>query len=50
MKRLIAFAPLVVLVAGVALFGLYALSRPTARVTPDALVGQPWPGIALAAG
>ena len=48
MKRWIAFAPLVVLVAGVALFGLYALGRPTARVTPDALVGQPLPGIALA--
>jgi cytochrome c biogenesis protein CcmG/thiol:disulfide interchange protein DsbE len=48
MKRWIALAPLVVLAAAVALFALYALNRPTARVTPDALVGRPAPVIALA--
>jgi cytochrome c biogenesis protein CcmG/thiol:disulfide interchange protein DsbE len=47
MKRWIAFAPLAVLAAAVALFALYALNRPTARVTPDALVGRPAPAIAL---
>ena len=48
MKRWIALAPLAVLAAAVALFALYALNRPTARVTPDALVGRPAPAIALA--
>lgn len=47
MKRWIAFAPLAVLAAAVALFALYALNRPTARVTPDALVGRPAPAIAI---
>lgn len=48
MKRWVAAVPLLVLAAGVALFGLYALNRPTARVTPDAMVGRPLPAIAVA--
>ena len=48
MKRWIAFAPLAVFAAAVALFAFYALNRPTARVTPDALVGRAAPTIALA--
>jgi cytochrome c biogenesis protein CcmG/thiol:disulfide interchange protein DsbE len=46
-KRWIALAPLVVLVASLALFRFYALTRTTAEVTPDALVGRPLPAIAL---
>ena len=48
MKRWVALAPLIVLVAAVALFAVYALNRPTARVAPDVLVGRPLPTIALA--
>lgn len=48
MKRWAAAVPLIVLVAAVALFGLYALKRPTARVTPDAMVGKALPQVALA--
>jgi cytochrome c biogenesis protein CcmG/thiol:disulfide interchange protein DsbE len=48
-KRWVAAVPLIVLAAAIALFGLYALNKPTARVTPDALVGHPLPAVALAA-
>lgn len=46
MKRWIALAPLVVLIALGALFGLYALKR-NPEVQPQALVGKPMPDLAL---
>jgi cytochrome c biogenesis protein CcmG/thiol:disulfide interchange protein DsbE len=42
MKRLLAFAPLLVLAGLIALFALYALNRDP-EVKPDALVGRPLP-------
>jgi cytochrome c biogenesis protein CcmG/thiol:disulfide interchange protein DsbE len=46
-KRWLAAIPLLVLGAAVALFGIYALNKPTARVNPDALVGRPLPSVGL---
>ena len=42
MKRLLAFAPLLVLAALIGLLGLFALHRDP-EVKPDAMVGQPLP-------
>jgi cytochrome c biogenesis protein CcmG/thiol:disulfide interchange protein DsbE len=46
-KRWIFFLPLGLLAAALLLFSGYALTRKTAQVMPDALVGQPLPGLAL---
>lgn len=46
MRRWLAFAPLVVLVALAALFAGYALKR-NPKVVPDALVGKPVPVLSL---
>lgn len=46
MKRWLAFAPLIVLVAMAALFAGYALKRDP-RVQPQALVGKPMPALSL---
>ena len=46
MKRFLAFAPLVVLIALAALFAGYALKRDP-HVQPHALVGKPMPALAL---
>ncbi|HEY9234162.1 MULTISPECIES: DsbE family thiol:disulfide interchange protein [Phenylobacterium] len=48
MNRLLAFLPLVVLLALGLLFGLYALKRDP-QVQPDALVGKPLPDLVLPA-
>lgn len=48
MKRWVFFLPLGLLAAGLLLFSGYALTRKTAQVLPDALVGRPLPSIALA--
>lgn len=46
MSRWLALAPLVVLVALGALFGLYALNR-NPQVQPEAMVGKPLPNLTL---
>lgn len=46
MKRVLAFAPLLVLAGLAALFLLFSLRRDP-NVKPDALVGQPLPAVAL---
>lgn len=48
MKRWIFFLPLGLLAAALLLFSGYALTRKTAQILPDALVGQPLPAVALA--
>jgi cytochrome c biogenesis protein CcmG/thiol:disulfide interchange protein DsbE len=46
MRRLIVLAPLLVLAALIALFGLFALNRDP-EVKPDALLGRPLPQLTL---